>query len=141
MMKWPVTIVLFFISWITVAQKDSTGLKDAMARLDKALLLRDEPALQSVLHKDVSYVHSNGWVQHKKDVLNDFRSGKLVYKKIGNSRVTILDIADKRATVQTNTQAEGMMGDKPFRLDLLVLQVWLKTKNGWQLYARQSAKQ
>ncbi|TMI65980.1 MAG: nuclear transport factor 2 family protein [Bacteroidetes bacterium] len=135
------TIALFFTSLIATAQIDSAGLKITMQQLDKALLGKDEAVLKQVLHKNVSYAHSNGWIQSKDDILNDFKSGKLVYNKIENNSVRIVNISDKWATVATNTNAEGVVNGNAFKLVLQVMQVWMKTKKGWQLYARQSAKQ
>ena len=139
-MKLIVTIALLFTGLIAVAQTDTVSLKDAMSKLDKALLNKDEKTLQQLLHKDVSYGHSSGWVQNKNDILADFKSGKLVYNKIENSAVTIVAQNKKWATVRTNTNAEGEIDHKPFQLKLHVLQVWMNTKRGWQLFARQSTK-
>ncbi|HET6766101.1 MAG TPA: nuclear transport factor 2 family protein [Chitinophagaceae bacterium] len=123
------------------AQIDSAGLKTAMQQLDKALLQKDEKALQTVLHKEVSYGHSNGWIQNKNDILNDFTSGKLIYNKIENNSSAIVAISKKYATVKTNTNAEGAVNGVAFNLRLHIMQFWIKTKKGWQLIARQSAKQ
>ena len=135
------TIALFFTSLIATAQIDSAGLKTTMQQLDKALLGKEEAVLKQVLHKNVSYGHSNGWIQSKDDILNDFKSGKLVYNKIENNSVKIVNISDKWATVTTNTNAEGVVNGNAFKLTLHIMQVWMSTKKGWQLYARQSAKQ
>jgi hypothetical protein len=123
------------------AQIDSVGLKNAMQQLDKALLQKDEKILQTVLHKEVSYGHSNGWIQNKNDILNDFTSGKLTYDKIENNSSAIVTISKKYATVKTNTNAEGMVNGTAFNLKLHIMQFWVKNKKGWQLIARQSAKQ
>src|SRR5258705_13541573 len=134
------TICLFFTGLISVAQTDTVSLKDAMSGLDKALLNKDEKALQQLLHKDVSYGHSSGWVQNKNDIMADFKSGKLVYNKLENSAVIIVAQNKKWATVRMNVNAEGELDHKTFQLKLHVLQVWMKTKKGWQLFARQSTK-
>src|SRR5438552_822734 len=139
-MRFLFMICLMIAGLTVVAQTDTASLKDALSRLDKALLNKDEPALQQLLHKDVSYGHSSGWVQNKNDILADFKSGKLVYSKIENSSVIIVSQNKKWATVRTNTNAEGEIDHKPFQLKLHVLQVWIKTKKGWQLLARQSTK-
>lgn len=144
MMRKPATVlfVLFLlIAKSSFAQVDSVGLNDAMRHLDKALLQKDETILRSVLHKDLSYGHSNGWIQSKSDILNDFTSGKLVYNKIENNSSAIVNISKKYATVKTNTNAEGVVNGNAFKLTLHIMQFWLKTKKGWQLIARQSAKQ
>ena len=133
-------LVLFFVN-SSFAQVDSVGLKTAMQKLDAALLQKDETVLKLVLHKDVSYGHSNGWIQSRSDIFNDFTSGKLTYNKIENNSSAIVTISKKYATVKTNTNAEGVVNGTAFKLTLHIMQFWIKTKNGWQLIARQSAKQ
>lgn len=140
-MKLLFTIALFFTGLITVAQIDSLGLKEAMQKLDKALMEKNETVLKQVLHKNVSFGHSNGWIQRKDDILGDFKSGKLTYNKIENRSTAIIDISKKWATIKITTNAEGVVNGNTFKLTLHVLQVWMNTKKGWQLYARQSAKQ
>ena len=139
-MRFILTICLFFTTVVAVAQVDSVSLKETMSNLDKALMNKDEKTLVQLLHPDVSYGHSNGWVQSKNDIINDLKSGKLVYNKIENVSVMIVAINSNWATVRTNTNAEGSINGTAFQLKLHVLQVWLKTKNGWQLLARQSTK-
>jgi hypothetical protein len=137
-----VLFVLFLlVARSSFAQVDSIGLKNALQQLDKALLQKDETVLKSVLHNDVSYGHSNGWIQSKSDILNDFTSGKLTYNKIENNSSAIITISKKYATVKTNTNADGSVNGTAFKLTLHIMQFWIKTKRGWQLIARQSAKQ
>jgi len=134
------SLVLFLFD-NSFAQTDSIGLKGEMQQLDKALLQKDEKVLQTVLHKDLSYGHSNGWIQSKSNILNDFTSGKLTYNKIENNSSAIIVITKEYATVKTNTNAEGVVNGTTFNLKLHIMQFWVKTKKGWQLIARQSAKQ
>jgi tRNA/tmRNA/rRNA uracil-C5-methylase (TrmA/RlmC/RlmD family) len=142
-MRKPATVlfVLFLlIAKSSFTQIDSVGLKNAMQQLDKALLQKDETILNSVLHKDLSYGHSNGWIQSKSDILNDFTSGKLTYSKIENNSSAIIVINKEYATVKTNTNVEGVVNGTEFKLTLHIMQFWIKTKKGWQLIARQSTK-
>ena len=142
-MRKPATVlfVLFLlIAKSSFAQIDSVGLKNAMQQLDKALLQKDETVLKSVLHKDLSFGHSNGWIQTKVDILNDFASGKLTYNKFENNSSAIVIISKKYATVKTNTNAEGLVNGSAFKLTLHIMQFWIKTKKGWQLITRQSTK-
>lgn len=132
--------LVLFIGNNIFAQVDSVSLKEAMQKLDAALLQKKEADLKTVLHKDLSFGHSNGWIQNKNDVLSDFKSGKLVYNKIVNNSAAIVNISKKFATVKTNTNAEGVVNGTAFKMTLHVMQFWIKTKNGWQLIARQSAK-
>ena len=133
-------LVLFLFN-SSFARIDSIGLKNAMQELDKALLQKDEAGLKLVLHDDLSFGHSNGWIQSKSDILNDFASGKVTYNKIENNSSAIVKINKKYATVKTNTNAEGVVNGTAFKLTLHIMQFWVKTKKGWQLIVRQSAKQ
>ena len=134
------SLVLFLFN-SSFAQIDSIGLKNAMQQLDKALLQKDETVLRSVLHDDLSFGHSNGWIQSKNDILSDFASGKLTYNKFENNSSSIVKISKEYATVKTNTNAEGEVNGTAFKLTLHIMQFWIRTKKGWQLIARQSAKQ
>ena len=131
---------MLFVVSSSFAQVDSAGLKEVMQQLDKALLQKDKNALRSILHKDLSFGHSNGWIQSRNDIMNDFKTGKLVYNKFENNSSAIVSISKKYATVKTNSNAEGAVNGTAFKLTLHVMQFWIKTKKGWQLIARQSAK-
>ena len=43
----------------------------AIAAFDKALVNKDSTELIELLSDDVTYGHSNGWVQTKKEVIGD----------------------------------------------------------------------
>jgi hypothetical protein len=133
------TIILFFVSTASFCQADSLLVKDAMARLDKALLGKDTMALKILLHADVTYGHSSGWVETKKEVITDLVTGFLVYKSLTNDKVSMV-LNKNWASVRMTTKATGARDGKDFDISLHVLQVWMKTKNGWKLVARQSAK-
>jgi len=139
-MRLAVTVFFLVASVVTFGQADTVALKDAMSRLDNALVNKDEKALTLVLSNDVTYGHSNGWIQSKSDIINDLKSGKLDYSKIDNTSLSIAAINRNWATVRTNTNAEGKANGNLFQLKLHILEVWLKTKSGWQLIARQSTK-
>ena len=140
LMRFVFTICLFFASVISIAQVDSISLKEAMSSLDKALINKDEKTLVQLLYAEVSYGHSNGWVQTNNDIINDLKTRKLVYNKIENTSVMIVAISNNWATVRANTNAEGSINGTAFQLKLHVLQVWMKSMSGWQLLARQSTK-
>jgi hypothetical protein len=132
-------IAVFFIHVSSVAQTDSVLLKETVGKLDRALLEKDTALLKILLHTDVSFGHSNGWVETKKEVVNDLASGFLVYKSLTNDKTTMI-LNKNWASVRTTTKATGAREGKEFDLTLHVLQVWVKSKNGWKLIARQSTK-
>ena len=136
-MKITVLFILLLVTTVSAAQ--TSFLKEAVAKLDKSLVTKDTAALKQVLHKDLSYGHSNAWVETKTNLLKNLYNGKLIYNKIKTSDqkwVTSKDWASVRSTTEIDFVLDGKEG----HLRLHVLQVWTKTNKGWQLLARQSTK-
>ncbi len=136
-MKIVVTILFLFVYSLSLAQ--TSFLKEAMAKLDKALIAKDTITLKQLLHKDLSYGHSNAWVETKEDVIKDLLSGKLAYIKIDSKDFT-WSASKNWATVRTTSKINYSLDGKEGVLQLHVMQCWLKTNKGWQLIARQSTK-
>ena len=130
-------IILLFLAAGASAQ--TSFLKEAAAKLDKALVAKDTVVLKQLLHKDLTYGHSNGWVQSRADVLRDLSAGKMQYISINNkdSKWTVTnDVATLRSHAAVRYALEGKESD----INLHVVQVWLKTGKGWQLLSRQGVR-
>jgi hypothetical protein len=121
------------------AFSQTAHLKQAVTRLDAALVKKDTAALKQLLHRDLSYGHSNAWVERKSDVINNLLAGKIAYNKIEtkNSRWTL---SGGQAILRTEAEIKYILDGKSGELHLHVLQVWVKTNGRWQLFARQSTK-
>ena len=131
------TIVVLCLSNLIYAQ--TSFLKDAVLKLDRSLVQKDSTTLRQILHPELTYGHSNGWIETKKEVIADLFNGKLTYVKIESRDLkwkTGKDWASVRAVSEIKYKLDGKDGE----LKLHVLQVWLKTNRGWQLIARQSTK-
>ena len=136
-MRCLLTISLVLSVLLSTAQ--TSFLKEAVSRLDRALVAKDTVVLKQLLHSDLSYGHSNAWVEGKKDMVANLYNGKITYKKIETGDMKW--VAGKgHATVRSTTEVEYILDGSEGRLKLHVLQVWLKTNKGWQLLARQSTK-
>lgn len=46
------------------------------------MIERQTDSLLKYLHEDALYIHSNGWVENKKEVIENIRSGKLTYRNV-----------------------------------------------------------
>ena len=137
-------ISLLFVYTVTPAKEkikpDSVSLVTAMTQLNIALVQKDSVTLGKLLHKRLHYCHSNGWIESKKEVINDLYNGKLVYNKIEASGYEI-EIVREVATVRSKTDIDVLLDGKPVAITLHVLQVWIwKDKEGWKLLSRQSVK-
>ena len=137
---WLVLLLLTAGTPVLQAQADSSQLMRLVREVDQALIKQDTVALDRLLDKNLLFGHSNGWVQTKQEVLQDFGSGKVQYLSMESSEVKLQELSKSLATITLKLKAVGRAGEKEFQLDLHVLQVWKKDKKGWQLYVRQGAK-
>ncbi len=136
-MKTLLFISLLFVNATALAQ--TSYLKEAVLKLDKALIAKDTITLKQLLHKNLSYGHSNGWVENKQEVIHDLVSDKLSYLKIESRDHTWVTDKDW-VSVRSTTEIRYILDGKEGALKMHVLQVWMKTNKGWQLIARQSTK-
>ena len=132
-------LTIVFVGLFGVCSAQTMFVKQAAAKLEKALVAKDTVTLKQLLHKNLSYGHSNGWVQSKEEVVKDLMSGKIIYEKM-ESRYPQWTTGSDWATLRTTTDLNFLMDGKEGVLKLHVLQVWMKTNKGWQLLARQSTK-
>lgn len=137
-MKCLVTILLLFISIGGFAQKQK-DLETSVTDLDKALVNKDSVMLKSLLSDELSYGHSNGWIESKREVIQDLFNGKLTYKQI-NKQSQVVNVVGKVAAVRVVIDVDVEMNGKAIQLKLSVLQVWVWENKHWVLFARQSTK-
>ena len=131
--------VSLFIWSAGFSQQDTTEVLKAVKALMYALVEKDSSVLKKLIHADIAFGHSNGWVQTKKEVLKDMKSGYLVYQQI-DDQSTAITISKSYATVKERIAVKGVRDGNSFALNLFVLHWWVKTKSGWQLLSRQSTK-
>ena len=133
-------IVLLVLSSVTVSySQDTTALVRALDMLEQALVRKDEAAVGKLMHEDMRFGHSNGWVQSRTDALADMRSGALVYGGFGREALMVT-VEGKRGFIREWVSVKGDYKGTAFDLRLFVLQHWIRTRKGWQLLMRQSAK-
>ena len=119
---------------------DQAAVADAVAALTKAMLAADRAKLESLVSEQLSYGHSGGVVQDKKDFVEVIASKKSVYKSIELSKQTIA-VAGNNAIVRHAWESESGTGDGKWNVSKIgVLQVWQKEASGWKLFARQAFK-
>lgn len=116
---------------------DELRVLDLSLRKFDWLIRGTADSLEHLLDPRVEYIHSNGWVQTRADVLNDMKSGKLVYQ-----RVTIKSAAARSygtsAVVTGLGTFEGINSGTPFKLDLRYTEVYVHSGSSWKLVSRHS---
>jgi Domain of unknown function (DUF4440) len=139
-MRYLVIIILLFTGVGAFAQQwDTEYLLSSVDDLNFALVNRDTTRLKTLLRDDLHYFHSNGWLQTKREIVEDLYNGKLTYNKVSqNSRE--FHIMGEIANVKTVVDIEAVMNGKPIQLKLKVVQIWAKKNNRWELFSRRSEK-
>lgn len=133
------TAVILSLLVFNAVSAQTAFLKEAVSKLDKAMVAKDTVVLKQLLHTDLSYGHSSAWVETKGDLLKNLFNGKMTYQKIEAGKHQWLANKDW-ANVRSTMDIDYIMDGKESSVKLHVLQVWMKTNKGWQLIARQSTK-
>jgi ketosteroid isomerase-like protein len=119
---------------------DQAAVTEAIAALTKAMLAADKAKLESLVSDNLSYGHSSGRIETKKEFVEVVASKKTVYNKIELSN-HVITIAGNNAIARHAWESESGTGDGKWNVSKIgVLQVWQKEPTGWKLLARQAFK-
>ena len=102
-----------------------------------AMIARDFPRLQLLVHDELMYTHSSGVVDGKATWLDSMKSGRVKYKKAQCTERKVRLYGDT-ALITGRAQIEAEIGGEPKTLKLLFLNAWTKTPHGWRFVAWQS---
>jgi ketosteroid isomerase-like protein len=122
---------------------DPAAEKEVMAAMQAwrtAMMKKDGAALARLYHEDLSYGHSSGIVENKKEAVNHMVTTKVDYAAV--------DLVDTKINVQGNlalvngrVNYKQVTDGKATDIKLHVLHVWVKTPQGWQMIGRQSTRE
>ena len=87
---------------------------------------------------DVSFGHSNGWIQNKEDFKKDFESGKVKYQSVKQTDLKEFRIKNKFANIRRIIAVKGLYKNEIFEMKLSVLEFWILKNGKWKLWSRQS---
>lgn len=96
-------------------------------------------SLDRMVDERLSYIHSNGWIQTKKEFLDDFASGKLIIHDVTISEIKAR--VYKRSAVVTGKGVftTSLNGNKS-SVNLLFTEVYVLERSGWKLVSRHATK-
>ncbi len=119
---------------------EAAAVAEAVTALRNAMLGADKAKLESLVSDQLSYGHSAGKLETKKEFVDVVASKKTVYKSIELTNQTVT-IAGNNAIVRHAWESESGTGDGKWNVSKIgVLQVWQKEPSGWKLLARQAFK-
>lgn len=140
-------LLIFFLLFSVVAlaqkTKEESATEKFVLKLHEAkfrwMVQKKLDSLNSILDDRIQYVHSNGWIQTKKEVIDDIRSGKLTMKKVTVSEASAR-VYKGFVIVTGKGIFNVMMEGKPVDISLLYTEVYAKRANGWLLVSRHANK-
>lgn len=119
---------------------DASAVEAAVANLTKAMLAADRGKLEALTVDQLSYGHSSGKIETKKEFVEIVGGKKTVYKSIELSKQTVV-VVGNNAIVRHAWESESGPGDGKWSVSKIgVMQVWAKQGADWKLLARQAFK-
>ena len=126
-------------AWAQIPSHEEQFILDLSKKKFDWLIGKDYDSLSILLDDKIQYIHSNGWIQNKGEILDDLRTGKLVYKGVTIKESTARLYATTALATGLGT-FEGVTEGKPFLMDLRYTEVYIKSNNHWRLVSRHSNK-
>jgi hypothetical protein len=133
-------IALSSFSLLTHAQsKQELAVANAVEKLRMAMIDANKTELENLVSDKLSYGHSGGHIDDKKEFVEKLVSGKSDFVSIELTEQTN-SISGKTAIVRHILTAKTNDSAKPGEVHLRVLLIWQKQKGKWILLARQAVK-
>jgi ketosteroid isomerase-like protein len=106
----------------------------------QAMLTKDPAAFDKVFHPALHYGHSIGLVENKTQATDHVLKSTTIYKAVELTD-TKVNVRGDVAVVTGKAHYEKHPKNQPvLHQNLVILSVWVKTPNGWQMIARQSTE-
>jgi len=96
-------------------------------------------SLSLILDADLKYIHSNGWVESKEDLLANLKSDKLVYKQVLVSE-TKVTLTNHVAIVSGKGLFSVILENVKIEIPLMYSEIYVKKKGKWLLLHRHANK-
>jgi len=121
-----------------VAQSgDEAAVAQAVETFRKAMLANDRGQFEALCADQMSYGHSGGRIETKKQFIDDATSGKSVWKFLNLSDQSI-QIVGNNAIVRNILTGDLESEGKITPIKIGILWVWQKQDGLWKLLARQA---
>lgn len=131
--------LFFFVGFSQTYSKKEKALLIQVSKLD-SLMENNNSKILDLFSDDVSFGHSNGWIQNKDDFKTDFESGKVKYQSVKQTELKEFKIKNKFANIRRIIAVKGLYKNETFEMKLSVLEFWIQQKGIWKLWSRQSVK-
>lgn len=126
---------------LTAAQAQERDASEVVLGLEAqrlaAMVDVDSELLERVLSNDLTYTHSNGLVQTKKELVESLDAKRLDYRSIDIDHVAVR-LYGNAAVVTGAAHIEIVVNVQTVKASLLFTNVWIREGDAWQMVAYQS---
>ncbi len=140
-------LLCFAVTFILHMEKSSaqnskliSEVTQATEQLRKAMVDADTVTLEKLTSAELSYGHSSGKLQTKKEFISDLATGASDFVSISLTDQDVKIVGTTAVVRHILTAATNDKGKGPGITKLGILLVWVKNKTQWQLLARQAVK-
>lgn len=130
---------LMFVMNTFAQTKDEKAVATKVEFMRKAMIDGDRARLTSLAADDLSYGHSSGKIQDKKEFVDAIVSGASDFVTIDLTGQTI-KVSGNTAIVRHKLSAKTNDGGKPGSTVLGIMLIFQKQNGDWKLLARQAYK-
>jgi hypothetical protein len=136
-------IILFTTFYLTTSCNrnicSEAALLHAFEKKTNALVAQDSITLKNIAVKNLSFTHSNGWVEDYKSFTSSGESKSLFYNAINIDSVKTI-ISDKTGLVRGVGNFDIIYKNNTLKLKLSFTETYVCINNEWKLFARHSSK-
>jgi hypothetical protein len=122
----------------TAQTKDEAEIENISRKKFRWMIEKKLDSLDLLTDERLSYIHSNGWVQSKKEFLEDF-NGKLVYHKVDITELSAR-VYRRSAVVTGKGRFTVSLNGTRIEIDLLFSEVYVRSGSKWKLVSRHANK-
>jgi len=135
-------ILLLFCFAFGFSQKYSKQKRQLLSQTEKLdyLMQNNDSGIIDLFEKDVSFGHSNGWIQNLDDFKKDFLDKKVIYKEIRQTEISEIKKFNNTFSIRRKINVSGLYKNQEFKMTLSLLEIWIKKNSGWKLWSRQSVE-
>ena len=134
-------LFIFLLSQHVMSQskEEQQVLQLAKAKF-KWLIAKKLDSLDYVLDERLTFIHSNGWVQSKKELLADLKSNKLTYISIDVTEVAVRMYLKSAVLTGRGKFVASVNGNTPNPVELAFTETYVLQKKEWKLASRHASR-
>lgn len=126
---------------LSAQKKSENELKELVQRKFDWMIRGAYDSLAAILHDSARYIHSNGLIESKKELLASLRSQRLVLSSVRIDSSTLRTWRHKRVyVVMGEGDFAGVIDRMNFAVRLLFTETYYRQGRRWLLLCRQAVK-